>query len=115
MGNIKVYAPHDCLDGLAFDRQAQPIYRCPRCGGVTSFGLGVKEPPEFTFGIRKAFDQATSVVQLASPYEKDYCDLVCRKCGQPVRVIYGVHEFAMSCYRYRPHQVLVYESALLVG
>jgi len=114
--NIKAYPPKELLIGLTSDGRggglvfpAAPAYRCQRCGTITSFGLGAKEPPEFSFAIRKSFDQASSAVQLSSPYEKDYCDLVCGKCGQPVRVVYGVHEFAMSCYRYLPQQVLVYE------
>jgi len=114
--NIQTYPPEECLLDLATDQwgggmvfPAKPVYRCRRCGAVTAFGLRAKEPPEFSYAIRKAFDRASGAGQAALSLESEYCDFVCAKCGQPVRVLYRTHEFAMSCYRHLPEQVLVYE------
>lgn len=109
--------PSSALVGLVQDRWGNervfsniPKYCCARCGVRTQFSLRVKEPPEFTFEVRARMDAASGPVQ---PYEFDHCDFACRSCGQLVRVRYGMHEFAMSSYRYFPTDVFVYESELL--
>lgn len=116
MASISIRNPEDVLVGLASDRWSNdpvfaniPTYWCAKCDDITQFSLKVKEPPQFTFAIRKAMDDASGPV---IPYETNYCDFCCKHCGQPVRVKYDEHEFAMSSYRYLPKVVYLYESAL---
>ncbi|MCX9158573.1 hypothetical protein OPU71_20870 [Niveibacterium sp. 24ML] len=108
--------PDEVLVGLTHDRfgdekvfTVPAKYWCSKCDVVTQFNLRVKEPPQFSFQIRKALTEACGPTV---PYETDYCDLLCHKCGQPIRVKYGQHEFAMSSYRYFPLGVYLYEAAL---
>lgn len=107
--------PDEVLVGLVHDKFGDEKvftntqqYWCSKCDAVTLFDLRVKDPLQFSFPIRKALNDASGPVV---PYEIDYCDLVCHKCGQPVRVKYGQHEFAMSSYRYFPLDVYLYEAA----
>jgi hypothetical protein len=75
---------------------------------LTSFRLDGQASSQIATPIRNELDAASGPV---IPYEVDYCDFPCRNCGQLVRVKYGMHEFAMSSYRYFPLDVYLHESA----
>lgn len=109
---MRAWSPEECLIGLEHDEWGRALsdataYRCPYCGAATHFNVGEKEPASFPLEVREAFRRAGARIRLEEPYEKDYCDLSCA-CGVPVRIVYGNHEFAMSCYRREPRVVLVY-------
>ena len=106
--------PKERMVGLSADRHYSdrpifinlPTYWCPSCDDITAFTLGIRDWPDFNQDHRRLFDKAMGELK---PYEEDYCDLTCRICGRPVRVVYGNHEFAMASYVYFPLYVLEIE------
>jgi hypothetical protein len=113
MHSIATYSPKDRLVGLVADSQGDPtlfsdipLYWCPHCAQVTQFNLRIKKSFEFTSAIDLAMNSISGPAQSGM---RDYCDFVCCKCKQQVRVVVDLKKISSSIVRYQPTQVIVFE------
>ncbi|APE00833.1 hypothetical protein BM526_02535 [Alteromonas mediterranea] len=82
---------------------AIPTYWCKSCDEITEFQLNWRKPFE-PQEVEIEFNNAMGELK---PWEQDYCNLFCRVCGQQVRCVYGVKEFAMSSYNFYPNVLFI--------
>lgn len=81
-----------------------PTYWCKSCDNITAFRIDHHQLhlPE---KIEKEFNNAMGEI---NPYEKGYSNFCCRHCGQKVRCVYEIDEFAMASYHYFPLTIMLY-------
>jgi lantibiotic modifying enzyme len=81
-----------------------PTYWCQSCDDITAFRLDSHKPhlPE---KIEQEFNQVMGEI---NKYEKGYSNFCCRHCGQKIRCVYEINEFAMSSYHYYPILIMLY-------
>jgi len=81
-----------------------PTYWCQSCDNISAFKINSLQPhlPE---KIENEFNQEMGEINV---YEKGYSNFCCRHCGQKVRCVYEINEFAMSSYHYYPLTIMLY-------
>ena len=81
-----------------------PTYWCKSCDDITAFRIDHHQLhlPE---KIENEFNNAMGEI---NQYEKGYSNFCCRHCGQKVRCVYEIEEFAMASYHYFPLTIMLY-------
>lgn len=99
---VRLVNPNGNSDQKVFG--STPTYWCQSCDNITAFRINSQKLhlPE---NIEKEFNKQMGEICV---YEKGYSNFCCRHCGQKIRCVYEINEFAMSSYHYYPLTIMLY-------